>query len=355
MTSPYQNAINALLTGCEDRSEQHLLRIDPNKGGGVLAQVSEPAGSAWFTCEGGETARLELHEDRKLPAAKRLGSLLSDGKAELLGWRPGKRATLRAGDLILKGYRKERSALAVDRYSLATRAAASTSLVLPTVLEHAAGSALITMSTVPGDPIALELAQSDQFFRLGHGLRGFQTAGDVSTLNYHGKAAEIELLASLGTRVVELRGELPAGWAQAAKLLSDNVPTDTESGAVLTHRDLHDGQLLVGENGIGLLDFDLLCRGDAALDVGNLTAHLRLRALQGIDGITEGVAEELATALLEGLDRSNDAGFLESLRFYQATTFLRLALVYYMRPRWNHVVPELTSLASRCIDEVLSA
>ena len=32
------------------------------------------------------------------------------------------------------------------------------------------------------------------------------------------------------------------------------------------------------------------------------------------------------------------------LRFYEASTFLRLALVYALRPRWNHLVPGLVDL-----------
>ena len=121
---------------------------------------------------------------------------------------------------------------------------------------------------------------------------------------------------------------------------------------VLTHRDLHDRQLLVTGRGLALLDFDLLCRADATLDAANLLTHLSLRALQGVRGADETSVHACGRALLDGLDRSEEPGFWEKLRFYQATTYLRLALVYRLRPRWRRLCGDLVALGRQCVDEL---
>ena len=353
MTSPYQSAINALLgmLGGE-ANRDHILRVDPHKRGAVLAQVAGPDGPIWFRCDSGTVERLELGADKKLPSAKRLARLLGEGEGALLGWRPGKRATIKTNAAIFKAYRKGRAEAACHSYRLAETGSSGARLAMPKILGHDRGLDLVEMSIVAGEPLEVTADQSDQFFRLGYGLRVLQSSGVRSILKQHGRDSEIEVLTKLAIRVMNLRGELPAGWTLAVSQLCDTMGKRRPPEPVLTHRDLHDGQLLVDDGKIGLLDFDLLCMGDPALDVANLTAHLRLRAIQGVPGATDLVAEELAVALLEGLDRSGQAGFLESLRFYQASTFLRLALVYFLRPRWSAVVAPLVSLAARCIHEV---
>jgi hypothetical protein len=233
-------------------------------------------------------------------------------------------------------------------------AALGSRLRVPTLVVHDPRRGLLEMEELPGAPIRLDLDQVDAFFRIGHGLRAFQGMAPDGRLGTHDRPAEMSLLSTLAERVLELRGRLPEGWASAEQLLRCNVPSRPPTELVLTHRDLHDGQLLVDEGGIGLLDFDLLCLAEPVLDVANLSAHLRLRAIQGIAGASETAVEELSAALLDGLDRSAEQGFSESLRFYQATTFLRLSLVYFLRPQWQAVVPPLVALSSRCIHELAS-
>ena len=56
--------------------------------------------------------------------------------------------------------------------------------------------------------------------------------------------------------------------------------------AATVHGDLHDGQLLVDDDGAvrGLVDLDRVGTGDLADDLGCLVAHLRLRAVTAPDG-----------------------------------------------------------------------
>ena len=56
-------------------------------------------------------------------------------------------------------------------------------------------------------------------------------------------------------------------------------------------------------------------------------------------------------AFMEGLGWENDAAFWARLRFYEATSFLRLALIYSLRPRWKHLHGQLTEMGSLCLEE----
>ena len=85
-----------------------------------------------------------------------------------------------------------------------------------------------------------------------------------------------------------------------------------------------------------------------ALDVANLLAHLELRMLQRLRGCTEESCAVLGEALLEGLGHQGDPEFSAALRFYQATTFLRLASVYAVRPRWAMLFGPLVDRARLC-------
>ncbi|MEO2236694.1 MAG: phosphotransferase [Candidatus Poseidoniia archaeon] len=115
--------------------------------------------------------------------------------------------------------------------------------------------------------------------------------------------------------------------------------------------DLHDGNLMRIGSRVGLLDFDMLCVGDAALDLANLSAHLELRALQGIRGASLAGAAACDQALRRGFGQQN-CEFARSLEFHRATTFLRIALIYHLRPRWAALTPGLVRLAESCLHEV---
>ena len=124
---------------------------------------------------------------------------------------------------------------------------------------------------------------------------------------------------------------------------------------VAVHRDLHDGQLLAGEGLVALLDLDGLAAGAPMLDAANLSAHFELRVLQGLGGADAHGAEVCGRALFEGFAVADTEGLHAALRFYQATTFLRLALLYALRPRWAHLARPLVHYAERCLDELALA
>ncbi len=138
--------------------------------------------------------------------------------------------------------------------------------------------------------------------------------------------------------------------ADVQSRLAGLVPPTSSS---LIHRDLHDKQILVDDDGVvGLLDLDTLAIGDPALDVANLLAHLELRVLQG-QGSLDG-ARVAADAFLEGYRPAPE--LMERVVTYVATSRLRLACVYAFRPRWADLAGRLLGVEGksmhRCVPDV---
>lgn len=107
----------------------------------------------------------------------------------------------------------------------------------------------------------------------------------------------------------------------------------------ITHRDFYDKQIIVGTDGMYLIDLDTVAMSDQALDVGNFLAHISLRALQ--HGET---GEEMAhDAHLFTSAYSAHNPHVERVRivFYCAAALLRLACLYAYRPTWRRVVVRL--------------
>jgi hypothetical protein len=151
-------------------------------------------------------------------------------------------------------------------------------------------------------------------------------------------------------RTMTIRGDEPQGAAELLARASTLGGELHPATPVIAHRDLHDGQFLVRENELVLLDFDLLCLADAALDAANLAAHLELRALQGLASADAESARAAGERLFDGLGRNHEGDFARRVHLHRGRTFLRLAWVYHARPRWAGLAPRLLDLASAAFD-----
>ena len=85
-----------------------------------------------------------------------------------------------------------------------------------------------------------------------------------------------------------------------------------------------------------LTDFDTLCTGDPALDVGNFLAHLRLSDLQ-----SGGDTRTLAVAFLDAYGAAVTGDFAIRTEAYQRAALLRLACLYSLSTRWAHLARPL--------------
>jgi Ser/Thr protein kinase RdoA (MazF antagonist) len=84
----------------------------------------------------------------------------------------------------------------------------------------------------------------------------------------------------------------------------------------LVHRDVHPRQVLVDGSDVWLLDWDLACAGDPALDLANLVQHTRAR-------LASPAADRVVEALLDGYAPSRD--LQDRLPALEAFSALRLA------------------------------
>lgn len=336
-------------------ARERVLRVEPYRGGGLALTLGPPGETCWFRAQGKKLEPLEPAEDERLPLCRRRGADIAAGHLEVLSWRPGRRivvAERAAARRILKGYRKGRSAAAADRHTRAQDALAGhPRLGVAQLEEHDEKNATLVLAHCAGQPVRVESLDAETFRCLGAGLATLRERADVEGLESFTAKDELAVLAKLRERVAEWRGE-PDGYAELHEAASAALVALPPADEVPTHRDLHDGQLLVAGEHPVLLDFDLLVRSDPGLDPANLTAHLQLRVLQGLFGATQRGADLGAHAFLDGLGEPLDAEFTRRLRAYQVATFLRLALLYSVRPRWTELSGPLLDLARRCLRDL---
>ena len=225
---------------------------------------------------------------------------------------------------------------------------------VPRMLSHDGEHEALVFEFMSGGEVELSAASAALYARLGSRLALFQRDESAADLKVFGVREELEVQELWQRKVLSAAGTLPEGWpALHARLLhsAERLPAP-ELG--LAHRDLHDRQVHLVEGDVALLDFDLLCRADVALDAGNLLAHLDWRALQGLHGADAASIQALQVAFVAGLGRMREPGFGARLSFYAASAFLRLALVYRLRPRWSPRIGGLLSLAEATLNDLVT-
>lgn len=352
--SPFTRALGALAHRLGAGWPEAVERVDVDGDGALTLTVPSENGARWFRFADEELSEVAPGQDPRVPLARSLPTS-REGSRNVLAYRPRRRIVLDADSrhgLVSKGYRHRRSDAAAQAHIHAEKASAGQGFRVARLLRHHNATESLELERLDGDRILCTRAHADRFFGVGRALRGFQDADVGARIDGFGPREEIAVVDRWASRTCAATGDLPERWARERQRLERTLKHLPAAHHGLAHRDLHDGQLLETADGPALLDFDLLCHADVALDPANLLVHLGLRALQEIDGADEDAAACCGQAVLDGLDRSEEAGFWERLRFYQATTALRLALVYRLRPRWAALAPLLIALAGRCLDEL---
>ena len=330
-----------------------VIRLDPRTDGRLFEQI---VGGDWRLRDGQGCRPWLPEQDRKLPLARALAGLRERADVRVLAYRPERRLTVwltdESGSRVIKGGRRSRLDRAVERHRWVAAALADGPVGFPRLLEVDGQHAALAMEALEGRPFDLGGHAEPGCFPLGVALGQLQRAAPLSDLPRHDAARELEVLDGLATTVERAGVAVPPSWAGLRQGLP--VPASVSAGGLLlpAHRDLHDGQVIVSERRLWLLDVDLLCLADPLLDAANLIAHVKLRELQGLVGADEHSVGRCGRDLLDGLDREGEADARRRLRFYQAATFLRLALVYALRPPWRHLSRELLELARRCRREL---
>lgn len=257
---------------------------------------------------------------------------LADVPGELIAHRAGKRAVLRDGEQFFKVVRRKKAVELVDRNTCGAELAGSAG-ILAASPKLESGAMLVTRR-LPGNSLSQPGPDWEIAWQAWAERWPDFVAHRPAGLPSHSPQQEAQVLTNWLSEAIA-RGLLPdsAGSARtAAGRISERLVAQ-EPELLLSHRDLHDGQLLFSQRGnqLSLLDFDTLALAEPALDLGNLSVHAILRVAQGV------WRREHADAVLHAV--MSVAGRLlvspQRLQLAQAATALRLAAVYSYRPKWN--------------------
>lgn len=341
------------LTHTATGARLQLVRAWPGNGGTLTLELRAPDGSLaaarWphdcasqvptAVSRDGRLVRLyERGEDPRLPA---LAALAGRRGARLLVHRAGRRGVVRLADgTYAKVVRPARLAAVVAAASRAASLTGEFTVAQPLEVDERGGA--LRCAALRGVALHDALGDRAAATAAGAALRSLHDCAVPATLATHDAMAEARVtdgwIARLTGALLVAPGTSPdaSAGAAAARRALDLAPSvraallwcapRTASG--LVHRDLHDKQILVEGDRVGLLDFDTLAHGEPALDLANLLVHIELRALQGHCDAT--AARSTRDALLAGY-RPDDA-LVDRLKPYAAAAWLRLACVYAFRP-----------------------
>jgi aminoglycoside phosphotransferase (APT) family kinase protein len=314
---------------------------------------ARPSGH-WTASTGGGHPRVAIGEDDRWtdvdpqsdPRLPGLPDALRRGR--LVAHRPGRRAVVHSGTSYLKVLPPKRVDAFVDRLTT-VGPLLPPPILAPRVLGVERSLGIVEIESMPGTPfhdllIGADRAARDAAIEFAARLVHALADVDVSTIDLPGAAAGGEPRAWT-TAVSRLHPSLAIVNGPVVERLEALLERHQVTAVVaLVHGDLHDRNLLLhGEEGV-LIDLDSVGIGDPAIDVGNLAAHLVLRALQR--GDSRRIGDTDADRLLD------TAGATDRHRVHVARTLHRLSCVYRLRARWSYLSDDLLAASAEWADSV---
>jgi aminoglycoside phosphotransferase (APT) family kinase protein len=268
-----------------------------------------------------------------------------DVGVRLLGHRLGKRAVLEIGskskhiparaDLIIKCFRSRGH----PHYQAARRlrelirhcGASDAALSVPKPIFLMDDIQAMVMKRLPGAPImSLDIAlMAEALESAGRALDALSRL-PLHGLAYYGARRELEMLEMRVALAAAFHPDLSPMLYCAMQRVGRNLNRLRPVTPKPSHRDFHDKQIFVDEQGVTLIDFDTLCLADPALDAGNFVAHLELLELQGQELPVDAKDRFLAC-------QPTTPGALERLDTWRDAARLRLACLYLLTTRWHGV------------------
>jgi hypothetical protein len=240
---------------------------------------------------------------------------------------------LRDGDRYIKVLRAGRAEAPRRRHRIARDAVGTDprGFVIPTVVDIDEAASVLGLEAVAGRPMLAGPDPITAGARCGVALREW-AAVRLSDLDEHDAADEIAVLRRWrGTteRFSTLAGDEARRYSAMVDHACDALAELDDRPRALVHRDLHDGQVLDDPTGrVALLDLDTVVRGDPALDIGNLLAHIDLAVHEG--RLPQRLAEAVAEAFLAG--RAPSRSDRTAIAVYRQAARLRLVAVHSFRP-----------------------
>ncbi|RTZ91788.1 MAG: hypothetical protein DSY92_03735 [Planctomycetota bacterium] len=324
------------------------LRVEEARSGGwycLSGKKSDPVVNWHHLEEDGTLKKLEAMSDKRLPVmASACSRWISSGySVQLMAWRVGSRAIFKLRrnhvSCYAKIFRKDRQIL--ERWKHFSGQIPGDLPSVPQIIEWNEKDKILITDERPGFSLhhlwstGVWMPTHLEVLRSVLELLGSSPAPE--SLPCHQVADEISIL---GTRLEVFQRILKRPHAEAEPLVRSTIERLLELDEVemsLAHRDLHDKQMVVSTSGISLIDLDLLARADPALDRGNIIAHCRLRALQGLPVPWKKVASSIAA---ESRLRNISPAHLQA---WTGATLCRLALIYGRRTRFDGFIKKLFS------------
>ena len=326
--------------------EINWLRVEEARSGGwycLAGNKADPVVDWHHLDEKGTRTKLDAMSDKRLPVmATACARWISSGySVQLQAWRVGSRAIfkLRRNHIsyYAKIFRKDRHLL--ERWKHLSGQSPGNHPAVPEIIDWNEEEKVLVTEERPGFslhhlwttgvwmPAHLEVLRS--------ALTWLGSSPAPESLPCHQVADEISILR---TRLEVFQRVLKRPHTEAEPLVTSAIERLLDLDEVemsLAHRDLHDKQMIVSASGTSLIDLDLLARADPALDSGNIIAHCRLRALQGLPvpwkEVASSIAEDTRT---RGISPAH-------LQAWTGATLCRLALIYSRRARYDGFIKAL--------------
>ncbi len=202
---------------------------------------------------------------------------------------------------------------------------------------------------VPGIPATELLAGPDGptlAERIAEAIHGLHAA-KVPSPRRHGMADELRILHE---RLDEVAVQVPTWAGRIRKILeaSDRLADETPpSGSAGIHRDFYSDHVIVHGDRLTLIDLDLYCEGDPALDVGNFSAHMIEYGLRVLGD--PHLLDEARAALEERFIALGGGEIRRSLRAYTSLTLARHIHISTLLPKRRPFTERLLELSEELL------
>jgi hypothetical protein len=162
---------------------------------------------------------------------------------------------------------------------------------------------------------------------------------------HHTIADEVRILkecfASVATRRPDLSNRIAILQIQAEQAASRLGPRPTAG----IHRDFYADQILFDAQRLFVLDFDLYCQGDPALDIGNFIGHLTEQSLRWHN--SEDALAPAENAMREKFLEISGRGHSEAVQLYTDLTLARHIYLSAQFPDRAHLTEPLLTVCER--------
>ena len=289
-------------------------------------------------------------DDEGLPA---LARWLDKGR--LINYRVGRRATVAVPGDAPTAYVKilppRKAQKVVRRYQALHQLVATAPAGVPRppeLLDWLPEDGVIMLGAVPGGSLRDALLESPTEAQgaLQNAARGVAVLHALPCSEFDAPAVRPPMtMRQYANFAIDFVPERVADYRRALELLEANAPIGPQDESRLVHGDLHDGNVLLNGTVVTLIDLDMLHLGHPVEDVGNLVAHLFLRALQA--GAGPEVGRTNGEVFLNAYARAGGRVDREAARRRGASSLFRLSCLYVFRGRWRALTPLLLDEAVR--------